>query len=93
MHPLEPIGKLISITAFITSFGLGITSQPAIISIVIGGMLYTISYLLIRFPQMWGFYKADGVKSLLIVLYLIIGGWLLMGIIYGLGRGLAALFS
>lgn len=84
-HPLGPIGSLFQLAATVVSVALGFLGNHVLISIFIGGALFTIGYIFVRLPQMLGLYRRDGPKVLLAFVYLIIGNSVLSAILYGIG--------
>lgn len=93
MHPLAPLGNLFQVIALIVSVALGLMSKPALISIFAGSLAFTIGYIFVRFPQMLGMYRTDGLRILLLFIYLLLGNSLLAAILYGIGLGISRVFS
>ena len=85
-HHLGPVGTLFQLAAVITSVALGFVLWPALAGILIGAVLFAVGYIFVRLPQMIATYQRDGAKSLLAILYLVIGNCFLSAAFYGLGR-------
>ena len=86
MHILELPGKLTYLVAAIVSGALGFFAKPALISIAIGGALFTLAYFLVRAPQIHGLVTSDGKNPILLFLYMTIFHCILSAPLYGLGR-------
>ena len=83
--PLGPLGNLFQLAAVVASGVLGIMSKPALFSFLVGGILFTLGYILVRLPHMLALYQRDGMKICLAFLYLLIGNSVLAAAIYAIG--------
>ena len=85
-YPLVPIGGFFQSGAFILTGVLGFLDAPILTTALIGSLLFSVGYICIRAPQMWGGYRSDGAKILLVFFYLLVGNSMLSAIPYGVGR-------
>lgn len=85
-HPLLVIfSGVLYLTAIVISIACGAFGKPALLSIITGGVLWSVGYYVVRAPQMLSLYRSNKLKGLLAIPYLVIFSSVLSAIFYGIG--------
>jgi hypothetical protein len=85
-HPLATLGNLILLCSLGLAVALGVSREPAIPSILFASAAFTLGYALVRLPQIRGLFQTDGIKSVMALVYVWVGGCIPAAIFYGVGR-------
>lgn len=87
------MGTLLNIAGFAFCVYAGFHRHPAVVSIVIGAVIFTISYFLRRFGQISDLAREDKQKALTLPLYLLVPNLIIAAIFYGIAIGCAHFFG
>lgn len=85
-HPFAAFGTLVMLGSLALSIVLGVSGEPAIPSIAIASAAFTLGYTIVRLPQIRGMFQSEGIKAVMALVYVFIGGCIPTAILYGLGR-------
>ena len=92
--PLHTVGSLICSVSAIVSFALGFTEIRFIASVMIGGLLLIIGYILVRLPQIIGDCEVQGIKNTVVILIVQLPmSFFLAAILWGVGKGISIAFN
>ena len=86
MHILDPLGTLTYLAAVVVSITLGFLAKPALLSIAIGGFLFTLGYFFVRAPQLLGLISSEKKSPISLFLFMSVFYCILSAPLYGLGR-------
>lgn len=84
-HPFQPIGNLVQLAAVAASAVFGYAAMPVIPSILVGSVLLSVGYMLVRLPQMINLYQTERKRILLLPIYLVVFNCALSAPLFGIG--------
>ena len=90
--PFHGLGSLFQLVGVVVSFALGFTSIAFLACALIGGVLFQIGYILVRLPQMVGFWERDGIQVVKLFAIQMVLFSLLASIFWGIGKGISLAF-
>jgi hypothetical protein len=90
--PFHGLGSLLQLAGAVVSFALGFTEIAFLACVLIGGLIFQISYILIRLPQIVGFCGRDGIKIVKLFALQMFTYCLLASVLWGIGKGISLAF-